>query len=162
MVIPRKEIKMITRSDCLLLLTEMSDKGIDTKQIVNKLYSAQGMDYEVLKFINSYKPFDVLNFYDRLRVNYNNKKSKLYKSIVQMDEKEPKDVVVTLSSLLTQILLFSNTVDDKQLFLKHSRADEISKVLANYFQTYDLTLCLSMLRYVRADLKALEELKTSK
>ncbi len=153
---------MITRSDCLLLLTEMSDKGIDTKQIVNKLYSAQGMDYEVLKFINSYKPFDVLNFYDRLRVNYNNKKSKLYKSIVQMDEKEPKDVVVTLSSLLTQILLFSNTVDDKQLFLKHSRADEISKVLANYFQTYDLTLCLSMLRYVRADLKALEELKTSK
>ena len=76
-----------------------------------------------------------------------------------MDEKEPKDCLVTLSSLLTQILLYSNTVKDKEQFLKHCRADEISKALVRYFQTYDLTLCLTLLRYIRADLKALESLK---
>jgi hypothetical protein len=143
-----------------MLLSEISDKGVDTKEITTKLIRSSTIDYEVLKFINQYKIFDVLNFYDRLRVNYNNKKSKLYKSIVQIDEKEPKDVVVTLSSLLTQILLYSNNVEDKQLFLKHSRADEISKVLANYFVTYDLTLCIAILKLVKADLKALEGLET--
>lgn len=143
-----------------MLLSEISDKGVDTKEITTKLIRSSTIDYEVLKFINQYKIFDVLNFYDRLRVNYNNKKSKLYKSIVQIGEKEPKDVVVTLSSLLTQILLYSNNVEDKQLFLKHSRADEISKVLANYFVTYDLTLCIAILKLVKADLKALEGLET--
>ena len=143
-----------------MLLSELSDEGIDTKEITTKLLRSSNIDYEVLRFINQYKIFDVLNFYDRLRVNYNNKKSKLYKSIVQIDEKEPKDVVVTLSSLLTQILLYSNTVNDRQLFLKHSRADEISKVLANYFVTYDLTLCVAILKLVKADLKALEGLET--
>ena len=150
---------MITKNDCLLLLTELQEQGIDTKDVVNKLYASSGIDEEVLMFINGHRPFDVLNFYDKLRVNYNNKRSKLYKSIVQMDEKEPKDCLVTLASLLTQILLYSNTVRDKELFLKHSRADEVSKALTRYFQTYDLTICLTLLRYIRADLKALESIK---
>lgn len=145
-----------------MLLAELSDKGIDTKDVTAQLVKSPSISYEVLRFINEYKTFDILNFYDKLRVNYNNKKSKLYKEIVQIDEKEPKDIVVTLSSLLTQILLYSNTVQDKQLFLKHSRADEISKVLTNYFCTYDLTLCISLLKLVKADLKALEELKNLK
>lgn len=150
---------MITKNDCLLLLSELEEEGIDTKDVVSTLYTSTGIDQSVLMFINGHRRFEVLNFYDRLRVNYNNKKSKLYKSIVQMDEKEPKDCLVTLSSLLTQILLYSNTVKDKEQFLKHCRADEISKALVRYFQTYDLTLCLTLLRYIRADLKALESLK---
>lgn len=149
---------MITKNDCLMLLAELSDSGIDTHEAVNKVVKNTSIDLEVLKFINSYKTFDVLDFYDKLRINYNNKRSKLYKCIVQVDEKEPKDIVVTLSSLLTQILLHSKTVTEKELFLKHSRAEEISRVLNNYFKTYDLTLCVSMLKLVKADLKALESL----
>lgn len=149
---------MITKNDCLMLLAELSDSGVDTKDAVNKVVKNTSIDLEVLKFINSYKTFDVLDFYDKLRINYNNKRSKLYKCIVQVDEKEPKDIVVTLSSLLTQILLHSKTVTEKELFLKHSRAEEISRVLNNYFKTYDLTLCVSMLKLVKADLKALESL----
>ena len=141
-----------------MLLAELSDSGVDTKAVTAQLCSSSSIDLEVLKFINSHRTFDVLNFYDKLRISYNNKKSKLYKSIVQIDEKEPKDIVVTLTSLLTQIVLFSNTVNDKQLFLKHARADEISKVLTNYFTNYDLTLCIALLRLVKADLKALESL----
>ena len=149
---------MITKNDCLMLLAELSDSGIDTREAVNKVVKNTSIDLEVLKFINSYKTFDVLDFYDRLRKNYKAKKSKLYKEIVQIDEKEPKDIVVTLSSLLTQILLYSNTLKERTLFLKHSRAEEISRVLTNYFKTYDLTLCVSMLKLVKADLKALESL----
>ena len=141
-----------------MLLSELSDKGIDTKEVTSKLVRSHNINVEVLKFINEHRNLEILSFYDRLRVNYNNKKSKLYKSIVQMDEKLPKDAVVTLSSLLTQILLYSNTVENRELFLKHSRADEISKVLSNYFTTYDLTLCVSLLSLIRADLKVLEEL----
>ena len=153
---------MLTKNDCLMLLSELSDNGVDTKEMTRKLLQTTAIDYEVLKFINGYKAFDVLNFYEKLRASYNNKKSKLSKSIVTIDEKEPKDVVVTLSSLLTQIMLFSNTVENKQQFLKHVRADEVSKVLANYCKTYDLTLCVAILTLIKADLKVFESLKNYK
>lgn len=150
---------MITKNDCLLLLAELANEGIDTKDITNELIRSSGVTTDVIRFINSHKPLDVLNFYERLRNNYNNKKSKLYKEIVQIDEKQPKDILVTLSSLLTQILLYSKNVEERELFLKHTRADEISKVMTNYFKTYDLTLCVALLNHVKADLKALETTK---
>ena len=150
---------MITKNDCLLLLSEISNKGIDTKEMCNRLITHSGIDMEVLKFINKHRELEVNNFYNKLRISYNNKKSKLYKEIVQIDQKEPKDIVVTLSSLLTQILLFSNQVEDKQMFLKHSRAEEISKVLTNYFKTFDTKICIQLLTLVKADLKALESLR---
>lgn len=150
---------MITKNDCLLLLGEISAKGIDTKEYITKTLKTNRIDLDVLKFINDNRPLELTQFYEKLRRNYNNKKSKLYKEIVQIDEKEPKDIVVTLSSLLTQILLFSNTLSNKQLFLKHSRTDEISKVLVKYFQEYDMQLCISMLTLIKADLKACEYVK---
>lgn len=150
---------MITKNDCLLLLTELEDKGIDTKEMTSKLFTSPGIDMEILKFINKHRELELSNFYEQLRKNYNNKKSKLYKEIVYIDQKEPKDIVITLSSLLTQILLNSNKVEDKQMFLKHSRAEEISKVLLNYFKTYDTKLCIQMLTLIKADLKALESIK---
>lgn len=147
---------MITKNDCLLLLAELQDKGIETKPYVTKVIKNNNIDLDVLKFINTNRQLELTKFYNFLRQRYNEKKSKLYKEIVQIDEKQPKDIVVTLSSLLTQILLYSNKVDNKQLFLKHSRADEISKVLLKYFQNYDVQLCVTMLNLLKADLKACE------
>lgn len=150
---------MITKNDCLLLLAEIEDKGIDTKEMCNLLLTHSSINMQVLKFINDHRELELSSFYNKLRKNYNDKKSKLYKEIVQIDQKEPKDIVVTLSSLLTQILLHSNQVEDKQMFLKHSRAEEISKVLSHYFKTYDTKLCIQILTLVKADLKALESIK---
>lgn len=150
---------MITKNDCLLLLGEIKNSGVDTSEMCTLLFNTKNISIDVLKFINSHRPLDVTNFYNKIRKSYNNKKSKLYKEIVQIDEKEPKDIVVTLSSLLTQILLFSNSVEDKQLFYKHSRADEISKVLSNYFKTFDTTLCIQLLTLIKADLKVLESIQ---
>lgn len=147
---------MITKNDCLLLLAELQDKGIETKPYVTRVIKNNNIDLDVLKFINTNRQLELTKFYNFLRQRYNEKKSKLYKEIVQIDKKQPKDIVVTLSSLLTQILLYSNKVDNKQLFLKHSRADEISKVLLKYFQNYDVQLCVTMLNLLKADLKACE------
>lgn len=150
---------MITKNDCLLLLAELSEQGINTKEITSELVRNSKPSIEVVDFINQHRPFEVLTFYEKLRKNYNNKKSKLYKEIVQIDEKQPKNILITLSSLLTQIFIFSSSVEDKELFLKHSRAEEITKVITNYCKTYDLTLCISLLNHVKADLKALESIK---
>ena len=150
---------MLTKNDCLLLLADLKNKGEDTSIYVKKTISSNKIDLDVLKFINNKQPLDLVLFYQTLRRKYNAKKSKLYKEIVQVDEKEPKDIVVTLSSLLTQILLYSNTVENKQLFLKHARADEISKVLLSYFQFYNLKLCTQLLTLIKADLKACEYVK---
>lgn len=152
---------MITKNDCLLLLAELSQDGIDTKQITNELIRNSNPTLEVVEFINKHRPFDVLNFYEKLRKSYNDKKSKLYKEIVQIDEKQPKDILITLSSLLTQIFIFSSNVQDRELFLKHTRAEEITKVITNYCKTYDLTLCFALLNHVKADLKALESIKNT-
>ncbi len=66
------------------------------------------------------------------------------------------EVLITLSSLQLQIMLFSKKVDDKSLFLRHSRAPEISRVLSKYYQNFDTTACVKLLRLVKADIIAFE------
>ena len=88
--------------------------------------------------------------------SYNKKHSKIYINIVKEID-NPNDVLTTLSSLLTQILLYSNRLeDDRILFLNHSRANEITEVLNNYFETYDITKAIRLLKLIKADLMAFE------
>lgn len=153
---------MLTRNDCLLLLSELETFGnVDKeklKQITLKTASQLNISLDTLKFINTYKPLDVKNFYNQIRQNYNNKKSKLYINIVKEIDDTTK-VLTTLSALLTQILLYSEKCDNKQLFLQHSRAKEISLALSKYFEDYDITICLQLMRIIKADIKVLEELE---
>ena len=59
--------------------------------------------------------------------------------------------------LLTQILLYSKKLEENRtLFLKHCRAEEISKILTYYFKTYDITKAIDLLKLIKADLLALE------
>ena len=152
---------MITRSDCYLLLSDLQDSGIDTTKAISDLSTNKDIPISVIKFINDNRQLDLSQFYENLRKNYNNKKSQLYINIVK-ETQDPDKLLVTLSALLTQILLYSNKVNDKQLFLKHSRADEISKILTKYFIDYDLTTCIKLLRLIKADLKTLESIKWNK
>lgn len=149
---------MITKNDCILLLTDLQNNGVDTTPQMRKLLSTPDINLEVIKFINDSRQLDVSRFYEHLRHNYNHKKSKLYINIVKEVE-NPADVLTTLSSMLTQILLYSNKCNDREMFLKHSRAEEISMVLTKYFKQYDLTACLQLLRLIKIDLKALESIK---
>lgn len=152
---------MITRNDCLLLLADMSDNGIDTEDATRKLVMSNDVPIEVIKFINDHRQLDLSAFYEKLRKSYNNKKSNLYINLVKEDLDEPSKLLSTLASLQLQILLFSDKAEDREMFLRHSRAREVALVLSNYFKTYDLTNCVKLLRLVKADLKALESIKPS-
>jgi hypothetical protein len=149
---------MISKNDLMLLLIDLKSKGIDTDTQVNTLMSNPQLPIEVVKFINDNRQLDLFKFYEHIRKSYNKKKSNLYINIVKEIE-EPTEVLTTLSAMLTQLLLFSKQVDNKQMFLRHARANDITKVLSLYFNNYDLTNCIKLLRIIKADIKALESIK---
>jgi hypothetical protein len=151
---------MIKKTDCLLLLTEMQEKGVNVSRQISQLMTSSELSLEILKFINEKRQLDLLSFYEKIRVNHNKKKSNLYINIVKEVE-EPQEVLTTLSAMLTQILLFSKNINNRQLFLKHSRAEEITKVLDNYFKTYDITNAVRLMKLIKADVKALESIRTA-
>jgi hypothetical protein len=68
-------------------------------------------------------------------------------------------MIVTLSCLLTQITLWGNKLtDQKEFFFKEVRAAEITKTLTNYFDNYDATDCINLLKLIKTDLLVLEYL----
>ena len=122
---------MILKNDCYLLLADLQNKGIDTTEAINQLISNTTIPMSVIKFINDNRQLDLMNFYEKIRKSYNQKKSNLYINIVKEIE-DPSEVLTTLSAMLTQVLRYSEEVDDKQMFLRHARANDISKVLSLY------------------------------
>lgn len=149
---------MITRNDCIILLTDLQTRGIDTDTHLRELLGSDQLPLSVIKFINDNRQLDLAGFYEEIRKSYNHKKSKLYINIVK-EVDDTSEVLTTLSALLTQILRYSKKVDDKPMFIRHSRALDINKVLANYFNSYDITLAQKLLRLIKADIKALESIK---
>lgn len=150
---------MLTKNDLILLLTEMQEDGKDTSRFISELFQTEGISKNVLKYINDNRHLDVANFYEVLRKSYNNKKSNLYKNLVKEEINEPIEALITLSSLNLQILLYAKKLDDDKMFLKHSRAEEITQVLNNYYRTYDLIPCLKALKVIKSDLKCFESIR---
>lgn len=149
---------MITKMDCILLLTNLQEQGVDVSKELGLITKSPSIPSSVLKKINDYRMLELTDFYEHIRKNYNNKKSKLYINIVKEIE-QPQEVILTLSALLTQILLFADKVENKSLFLKHARAEEITTVLNLYFKNSDIINALNLLRLIKADIKSLENLK---
>lgn len=148
---------MITKRDCILLLSELSAKGVDTKDILTRAIAAHDIDFSVIKFINDHRQLDASAFYEKLRKSYNHKKSTLYKNIVTCDEVDCTDTVLTtLAALNLQILLYVKHVEDTKMFFTHTRMEEITQSLLNYSKTYDLVPCIKVLQIIKADVKAFE------
>lgn len=146
---------MITKNDVILLLTNLQENGINVSKQLNDTIK-NGVTIQTVQFINSNRQLDLYKFYEKIRKSYNQKHSNLYINIVKEIDDINK-VLITLSALETQILIFSKNVDDREMFLRHSRALEISKVLQNYFTTYDSKPCIKLIQLIKADLKCLEE-----
>lgn len=123
---------MISKSDLVLILTELSENGVDTSKQISKVLTSREIPLDVVKFINDQRELEVNKFYTHIRKSYNTGKSKLYINIVKEID-DVTEVLTTLSSLNLQILLFSKKVKDKQIFFNHCRAAEINKVLTLYF-----------------------------
>ena len=148
---------MLNKSDCMSILIKLEDKGVDINAQMKKLILAKDIPIDVLKFIAEKQGLEAVNFYEMLRKSYNNKKSKLYKNI--LDDINIDDVCVILSSLLLQIALYSSKVTDtKNSFLQEIRANEISEALADFYKSDNVEKCLAVLNAIKTDLLVLEYL----
>lgn len=150
---------MISRQDAAALLIDIKNSGVDIGNRLTTIFKDDDI-IEYLKFINSNRPLDLTLFYEKLRKSYNKKHSKLYINIMKETE-EITDVLTTLSSLLLQIFIFSKNVEDRAMFLRHTRANEILYVLNNYLSTYDLTKAIKLIKLYKADIKCMEYINSS-
>lgn len=147
---------MLTKSDCLSILVKMEDAGIDIKNNMKELLISKDIPTRVLEFIVKNKWIEAGNFYEMLRKKHNQKKSPLYLNILKDIESE-EHCLTTLVCLLVQINLYSNKLErDKDLFLNEIRAEEISKVIHEYYATKDSSNCFSLLKLIKTDLLVLE------
>lgn len=150
---------MITKSDVILLLTDIQNSGIDCKDILTKVISEPNIQFDSLKFINDNRQMDLTKFYEKIRRSYNNNKSKLYKNIMQeISEDNVSDILTTLNSYALQCLLFEKNVEDKQMFERFSRLEEVYRCLHYYSKTHDLRPCIKLLQLIKIDIKALEQI----
>jgi hypothetical protein len=149
---------MITKNDCLTVLVALEDKGLDINQPMKKLVTSKEIPYDVLKFILDNRGIEVANFYEMLRKKHNDKKSPLYHNIVK-DITDPDEVITTLACLLVQVTLYSKKLPtNKEIFQREVRAEEITRVLNDYYSTGALDSCITLLKLLKADLLVLEHI----
>ena len=147
---------MITKNDCLSILTKFDDSGVSgVNPYVRKLVVASAIPIEVLKFISDNRGLEVSKFYEMLRKSHNQKKSPLYTNILKEID-DPQEVVTTLSCLLTQILLYGKKLESRDQFFREVRAEELTRVLNNYFKTGLYEECLNLIKVIKSDLLVLE------
>ena len=149
---------MLTKTDLILILTDMQDNGAEVTDQIKKVATSPRIPLDVVKYINDHRQMDVAKFYEQIRKNYNNKRSDLYKNIVK-ENIEPKEAIVTLSAFALQVVLYSKHTDNEQLFFKHSRIEEVTRVLNNYYSTFDITSAMKLLKLIKVDLKAFESIR---
>ena len=63
----------ISKNDCLFLLTELKDKGINTTEQINSLIKESQPTIDIIKFINDNRELDLTEFYRKIRKSYNEK-----------------------------------------------------------------------------------------
>lgn len=149
---------MITKNDCLTLLVSLEDRGININPPMKKLATSREVPIDVLKFILDNRGVELANFYEMLRNKHNQKKSPLYHNIVK-ELTDPEDVITTLSCLLVQINLYSNKlVANKEIFQREARAEEITRVLNEYYSKGVLDNCVALMKLLKTDLVVLEHI----
>ena len=147
---------MIQKNDLVLLLTELEKNGVEgASQQIKSVLTTPNIELATIKFINDNRPLEIVQFYEKMRKNYNNKKSPLYKNIVK-DVDDIEDILTTLHAYALQVNLFSKKLDNKQLFFKHARAEEVTRVLNTYYSNYDITPSLKLIKLIKADIIAFE------
>lgn len=150
---------MITKGDVTILLNDLQEKGVDINGYLKELYSTSSIPSSIIKFLNENRSFDIANFYEKLRHNYNKKRSDLYLNIVKELDDNVEEVLTTLASYNLQVLLYAKSLEDKEMFYRNSRVEEVTRVLNNYYKTFDIESCVKVLSLIKADIKVFESLR---
>lgn len=149
---------MITKNDCLTILVSLEDRGVDINGPMKKLITSSTIPIDVLKFILDNRGIEVANFYEMLRKKHNQKKSPLYHNIVK-EITDTEDIITTLACLLVQINLYSKKLtSNREIFQREVRAEEITRVLNDYYKNGTFDQCLALLRLLKTDLVVLEHI----
>ena len=149
---------MITKNDCLTILVALEDRGINIDKPMKRLITAKEIPLDVLKFILDNRGIEVANFYEMLRKKHNQKKSPLYHNIVK-EISDTDEIITTLACLLVQITLYSKKLPtNKEIFQREVRAEEITRVLNNYYSTGEFDQCLALIKLLKTDLIVLEHI----
>lgn len=149
---------MITKNDCLAILVSLEDKGINIDRPMKRLITSKEIPIEVLKFILDNRGIDVADFYEMLRKKHNQKKSPLYHNIVK-EITDTDEIITTLACLLVQITLYSKKLTtNREVFQRAVRAEEITRVLNNYYSTGEFDQCLALIKLLKTDLIVLEHI----
>lgn len=149
---------MITKNDCLALLVALEDRGINIDKPMKKLITSKEIPMDILKFILDNRGIEVANFYEMLRKKHNQKSSPLYHNIVK-EITDPDEVVTTLACLLVQVTLYSRKLNaNKEIFQREVRAEEITRVLNNFYTTGELDQCFALIKLLKTDLIVLEHI----
>ena len=141
-----------------MLLTELQEKGAAVSKYIKTLYKTPEIPLDTIKFINEHRELDVVSFYEKVRSNYNHKKSDLYINIVKETD-DLSEILTTLAAYNLQVLLFAKKLTNKDAFYKASRVEEVTRVLNNYYKTYDIDKCRLLLTLIKADIKLFEGIK---
>ena len=70
-----------------------------------------------------------------------------------------EEIITTLSSYNLQVALFARRIENKEMFYRNTRVIEVTKVLRDYYTSFDLEGCITILSLIKADIKLFEELK---
>ncbi len=146
---------MITKNDCLSILVKMEDNGLNVNSYIKKLVGSKEIPLDVLQFISRNRGIEVGNFYEMLRKKHNQSKSPLYTNILK-EVDNINDVITTLTCLMTQIVLYGKKLEDNSQFYKEVRAEEITRVLNDYFKTEIPDSCVKLIKLIKSDILVLE------
>lgn len=149
---------MISKLDILSLLSDLKDRGEDVTSYEQEVIKNVIVPLDVIKFLNDKRSFEVSKFFEKLRYSYNHKKSDLYLNIVK-EITDVEDVLTTLASYNLQVLIYAKKVEDKEMFYRNTRVEEVTRVLNNYYKTFDLEECMTVLSLLKADIKLFESAK---
>lgn len=149
---------MINKSDLMTILVNLEDKGVNINKPMKSLITSKEIPMDVLKFILDNRGSEVANFYEMLRKKHNQKKSPLYHNIIK-DIEDTDEIITTLACLLVQVALYSKKLtSNKEIFQREIRAEEITRVLNNYYNTGDFSQCLALIKLLKADMLVLEHI----
>ena len=149
---------MINKQDCLSLLVKLGDQGVaGVNKHIREVMMSRETPLSALQFLAQNQGFEATKFYEMLRKSHNQKKSPLYTNILKEDLLSD-ELITTLTSLLTQIALYERKIEDKIKFRQEIRAEEVSRVLHEYFNTGDNTSCQKLLQLIKADILVFEYL----
>ena len=149
---------MISKLDVLSLLSDLKDRGEDVTTYEQEVIKNVSVPLSVIKFLNEKRSFEVSKFFEKLRYSYNHKKSNLYLNIVK-EISDVEDVLTTLASYNLQVLIYAKKVEDKEMFYRNTRVEEVTRVLNNYYKTFNLEDCITVLSLLKADIKLFESVK---